>query len=74
MYFSFLGELFKVGVLTVTIMYDCIEYLLRDKTDEENLECLCCLLHTIGKELDDKALKKVRSLIFDVSNVIFGVF
>lgn len=46
-------------MLTDTIMYDCIEYLLRDKTDEESLECLCRLLRTIGKELDSKASEKV---------------
>ena len=46
-------------MLTDTIMYDCIEYLLRDKTDEESLECLCRLLRTIGKELDGKASEKV---------------
>ena len=51
-------------MLTDTIMYDCIEYLLRDKSDEEALECLCRLLRTIGKELDVKASEKVwrRSL------------
>ncbi|CAF4927006.1 unnamed protein product, partial [Rotaria socialis] len=54
----FIGELFKLQMLTDTIMYDCIEYLLRDKSDEENIECLCCLLRAIGKELDDKALEK----------------
>jgi hypothetical protein len=46
-------------MLTDTIMYDCIEYLLKDKTDEESLECLCKLLRTIGKELDLKASEKV---------------
>ena len=46
-------------MLTDTIMYDCIEYLLRDKIDEEALECLCRLLRTIGKELDAKANEKV---------------
>ncbi|CAF4530695.1 unnamed protein product, partial [Rotaria socialis] len=54
----FIGELFKLQMLTDTIMYDCIEYLLRDKSDEESIECLCRLLRTIGKELDGKALEK----------------
>jgi hypothetical protein len=48
-------------MLTDTIMYDCIEYLLRDKTDEESLECLCRLLRTIGKELDGKASEKAAN-------------
>ena len=46
-------------MLTAPIMYDCVEYLLRDKTDEEGLECLCRLLNTIGRELDEKASEKV---------------
>ncbi|CAF1205745.1 unnamed protein product [Rotaria sordida] len=54
----FIGELFKLQMLTDTIMYDCIEYLLRDKTDEESIECLCKLLNTIGKELDAKTSDK----------------
>ncbi|CAF2033912.1 unnamed protein product, partial [Rotaria magnacalcarata] len=54
----FLGELFKLQMLTDTIMHDCIEYLLSDTSNEESIECLCCLLRTIGKELDDKALEK----------------
>jgi hypothetical protein len=50
-------------MLTDTIMYDCIDYLLRDKTDEESIECLCKLLRTIGKELDVKAGDKVDIFI-----------
>ena len=46
-------------MLTAPIMYDCVEYLLREKADEESLECLCRLLRTIGKELDAKAAEKV---------------
>ncbi|CAF2089037.1 unnamed protein product [Rotaria magnacalcarata] len=57
----FLGELFKLQMLTETIMYDCIKYLLSDESDEESIECLCCLLRTIGKELDDKALEKTEN-------------
>ncbi|CAF1002808.1 unnamed protein product [Adineta steineri] len=48
----FIGELFKLGILTETIMFECMDYLLEDKTDEENIECLCKLLRAIGKELD----------------------
>ncbi|CAF4233647.1 unnamed protein product [Rotaria sp. Silwood2] len=56
----FIGELFKLQMLTDTIMYDCIDYLLKDKTDEESLECLCKLLNTIGKELDVKTSEKAN--------------
>ena len=57
--FSFIGELFKLQMLTAPIMYDCVDYLLRNKTDEESLECLCKLLRTMGKELDTKTPEKV---------------
>ncbi|KAL3861769.1 hypothetical protein ACJMK2_007790 [Sinanodonta woodiana] len=51
----FLGELFKLKMLTENIMHDCVFKLLRTK-DENSIECLCILLKTIGKELDtDKA-------------------
>lgn len=36
-------------------MTDCIERLLKQDTDEENLECLCRLLTTIGKDVDTQA-------------------
>lgn len=48
----FIGELFKLNMLTEVIMNDCIERLLKQDTDEENLECLCRLLTTIGSEVD----------------------
>ncbi|XP_071091109.1 eukaryotic translation initiation factor 4 gamma 3-like isoform X2 [Haliotis cracherodii] len=51
----FIGELFKLKMLTKNIMHDCVFKLLQSR-DEENLECLCHLLSTIGKELEsDKA-------------------
>ncbi|KAK3598299.1 hypothetical protein CHS0354_010275 [Potamilus streckersoni] len=52
----FIGELFKLKMLTENIMHDCVFKLLRTK-DEENLECLCRLLKTIGKELDTEKAK-----------------
>ena len=64
-------------MLTAPIMYDCVEYLLRDKTDEESLECLCRLLNTIGRELDEKAGEKVsvvRVLCTRSSVVLFLFF
>lgn len=49
----FIGELFKQGMLTKNIMHFCINHLLQFR-DEENLECLCKLLTTIGKKLESK--------------------
>ncbi|CAF3707843.1 unnamed protein product [Adineta steineri] len=57
----FIGELFKLGMLTETIMFDCMDYLLQDKADEENLECLCKLLRAIGKELDARVNDKSQN-------------
>lgn len=48
---KFIGELFKLNMLTEVIMHDCIVKLLKNH-DEESLECLCRLLSTIGKDLD----------------------
>ncbi len=47
----FIGELFKLGILTEGIMKDCVERLLKTESDH-NLECLCLLLTSIGKEID----------------------
>ncbi|XP_022235669.1 eukaryotic translation initiation factor 4 gamma 3-like [Limulus polyphemus] len=46
----FVGELFKLGMLTTLIMHTCIKKLL-GQGDEDSLECLCRLLTTIGKEI-----------------------
>ncbi|XP_074507085.1 eukaryotic translation initiation factor 4 gamma 1-like [Sebastes fasciatus] len=47
---KFMGELFKLKMLTEAIMHDCIVKLLKNR-NEESLECLCMLLSTIGKNL-----------------------
>ncbi|PFX24037.1 Eukaryotic translation initiation factor 4 gamma 1 [Stylophora pistillata] len=47
----FIGELFKLKMLTESIMHDCVVKLLKSN-DEEAFECLCKLLVTIGKDLD----------------------
>ncbi|KAJ8665621.1 hypothetical protein QAD02_007283, partial [Eretmocerus hayati] len=49
----FIGELFKQNMLRDQIMHQCIRHLL-SQVDEENLECLCKLLTTIGKVLENK--------------------
>ncbi|XP_052472565.1 eukaryotic translation initiation factor 4 gamma 1 isoform X1 [Carassius gibelio] len=53
---KFIGELFKLKMLTENIMHDCIVKLLKNH-DEESLECLCRLLSTIGKDLDFQKAK-----------------
>ncbi|XP_011306512.1 eukaryotic translation initiation factor 4 gamma 3 isoform X2 [Fopius arisanus] len=50
----FIGELYKQDMLIAKIMHTCVSHLLATP-DEENLECLCKLLTTIGKTLEPKS-------------------
>lgn len=47
----FIGELYRMDMLTASIMRFCIKTLL-DSRSEEKLECLCKLLTTVGKKLE----------------------
>lgn len=61
----FIGELYKLDMLKFKIMHECIRNLLGNENDEESLECLCRLLTTAGKSLDDETaqtLSKVQTL------------
>ncbi|XP_076860584.1 eukaryotic translation initiation factor 4 gamma 1-like [Brachyhypopomus gauderio] len=49
---KFIGELFKVEMLSELILHDCIVKLLQKSHSEERLECLCILLSTIGKDIE----------------------
>lgn len=60
---KFIGELFKLKMLTEPIMHDCVVKLLKNH-DEESLECLCRLLSTIGKDLDFEKAKVSRGFIY----------
>lgn len=48
----FIGELYKIGMLTAKIMIGCIKTLI-DKDSEDKLECCCKLLTTIGAKLEE---------------------
>merc|ERR1711956_109174 len=54
----FIGELYNLKMLTDRIMHEIIRRLLT-QTDEESLECLCWLLNTIGKQLDQCTEAKI---------------
>merc|ERR1719443_1369401 len=47
----FIGELYNLKMLTDRIMHEIINKLIK-QIDEEQLECLCWLLNTIGKALE----------------------
>jgi translation initiation factor 4G len=51
---KFIGELFKLQMLTERIMHECVKKLLGyvDNPEEEEIESLCKLLTTIGNSLD----------------------
>ncbi len=57
----FIGELFKLKMLVEAIMHDCIFKLLKNG-DEESLECMCGLLRTIGKDLDNDKAKVIVNI------------
>jgi len=56
---KFIGELFKLNMLTERIMHECIKKLLANHQDpeEEETESLCKLLTTVGKQLDHQKAK-----------------
>ena len=53
----FIGELFKLSMLSETIMHECITRLLKSSSDEESLECFGKLIMTTGKDLDKPKAK-----------------
>ncbi|XP_030632685.1 eukaryotic translation initiation factor 4 gamma 1-like [Chanos chanos] len=67
---KFIGELFKLKILTEPIMHDCIVKLLKNH-DEKSLECLCRLLSTIGKDLDfEKAKPRMDQYFNQMEKII----
>ncbi|XP_076838390.1 eukaryotic translation initiation factor 4 gamma 1a isoform X2 [Brachyhypopomus gauderio] len=67
---KFIGELFKLKMLTEPIMHDCIVKLLKNH-DEESLECLCRLFSTIGKDLDfEKAKPRMDQYFNQMEKII----
>ncbi len=44
-------------MLAESIIYECINHLLKSSSDEENLECLAVLITVTGKDLDKEAAK-----------------
>jgi len=67
-----MGELFKQKILTPNIMLYCIMNLV-PKHDEVSLECLCILLKTVGKELEQVNLQFI-CLIKLIKNYYFNFF
>ena len=79
----FIGELYKLKMLTSRIMHECLRKLTKVHSDEEALECLCRLLTTVGKDLEtetherivankDEAKKQVRSAFLATKSSTMG--
>ncbi|KAI8347223.1 armadillo-type protein [Mortierella sp. GBAus27b] len=62
----FLGELFKVQMLTEKIMHKCVKKLLANVKDpeEEEIEGLCVLMTTIGLQLDHEKARSHMDVYF----------
>lgn len=50
----FIGELFKLKMVTEAIIHSCLVKLIKNEHGL-SLECLCKLLSTVGKDLDTEA-------------------
>ncbi|ORX55356.1 hypothetical protein BCR36DRAFT_281579 [Piromyces finnis] len=66
---KFIGELFKLSMLSEKIMHQCVGKLLFsnfENPEEEDLESLCNLMKTIGRKLDNnEKAQKHMNLYFD---------
>ncbi|KAL7918126.1 hypothetical protein ACQKWADRAFT_262525 [Trichoderma austrokoningii] len=63
---QFIGELFKLGMLTERIMHECVRKLVdyQGLPDEAEVESLCKLLRTIGANLDETKGRPLVDLYF----------
>ncbi|CCO31758.1 Eukaryotic translation initiation factor 4 gamma Short=eIF-4-gamma [Rhizoctonia solani AG-1 IB] len=63
----FVGELFKVQMLTERVMHECIKKLLSNAVspEEEEIESLCVLLKTAGQILDSPKAKNHMDIYFE---------
>jgi len=62
----FIGELFKLQMLTERIMHECVKKLLGnvDNPEEEEIESLCKLLTTVGNILDTQKARAHMDVYF----------
>jgi len=63
---KFIGELFKLQMLTERIMHECIKKLLSnvENPEEEEIESLCKLLTTVGQALDTPKARNHMDIYF----------
>ncbi|KDN34386.1 hypothetical protein RSAG8_12519, partial [Rhizoctonia solani AG-8 WAC10335] len=63
----FIGELFKLQMLTERIAHECIKKLLSNvvNPEEEEIESLCKLLTTVGQSLDNPKARNHMDIYFE---------
>lgn len=63
---KFIGELFKLSMLTERIMHECIKQLLSniENPEEEDIESLCRLLITVGQAMDTDRARDHMNVYF----------
>ena len=71
----FIGELFKQHILTEKIMHECIKKLLQTKPGNEDpnledMEALCNLMTTIGKQIDHEKSIPLMEMYFQRIGVL----
>ena len=66
----FIGDIFKLKMMTDGIIHDCVSKLLQSKK-EESLECLCQLLAMTGLVLDTELAKaRMETLFANIERII----
>ncbi|XP_069365227.1 eukaryotic translation initiation factor 4 gamma 3-like isoform X4 [Maniola hyperantus] len=65
----FIGELYKLKMLTSKIMVFCMNYLI-DKLEEEKLECLCKLLTTIGEQVENEVRDQLETVFKRMQDIV----
>ncbi|CAH2034191.1 unnamed protein product, partial [Iphiclides podalirius] len=65
----FIGELYKLKMLTSRIMVFCMNYLV-EKLEEEKLECLCKLLTTIGEQLESEVREQLELVFKQMQEIV----
>jgi hypothetical protein len=62
---KFLGELYKRDVVKLAVMMYCLDELLKDEEDEDNIECFANLMTTMGEKLDVHAKQNKKPFDWD---------
>lgn len=76
---KFIGELGRHDLLTEAILHKCIKTLLEKQRDEkyadmsEDLECLCKMMPTIGRKLDQGEAVKLMDQYFERMKKLCGL-